>query len=185
LKSRDNRQQRRQKKRERDQVRALEARGGLEPPRMGFGTPDDCLQFYERLLTSTGGKFADSEGRPIAGLQFNLFHEQGELISMRLPRQQIRFWDGSVLELSAVFDGDLVAQDYRYCLRDRYGGEVWRIEKHRGHEDGTGRLDHIHVTQADGSVEIEVLDPVELSDVVTRVAEWRADEKSASRLRLH
>lgn len=59
----------------------------------------------------------------------------GELLAIDIPRQMMRFADGSRLEFDLTVNARLEVEEYHYTFIDRHGTVPWRFDKHEGPHD--------------------------------------------------
>jgi hypothetical protein len=124
---------------------------------------EDYWYWLESLLDRSGGYL--QEGflivEPIS------MGDDGEppWLTLDVPRQTLRFHDGSFLSFQLVVDVHLGSVEYSYHYARSVGELVWRHDKHPGHEAEHGGPTHRHL--GDGRRVFE--DDVDLADVLEEI----------------
>jgi len=109
------------------------------PPRHVVDLPDYWL-WLDRLIAQSGG-YLES----LADLQVQLLEDPaGDILRLLIPRQVLHFYDGTFLAFSLSVDHDLGTERYRFHFAQTGGELIWRLDKHRGHENEDGGFTHIH-----------------------------------------
>jgi hypothetical protein len=106
---------------------------------------EDYWIWLEQLLESSGGHLENDD---ILVVQPTSFDGGPPWLSLLVPRQRLRFYDGSYLSFLMVVGADLELLEYRFHYARPDGTIVWRRDKHSGHEAEDGGMTHIHT--ADG-----------------------------------
>ena len=106
---------------------------------------EDYWIWLEELLESSGGHLENDD---ILVVQPTSFDGERPWLSLFVPRQRLRFYDGSYLSFQLVVGHDLELLEYRFHYARPDGTLVWRQDKHPGHEREDGAMTHMHT--ADG-----------------------------------
>jgi len=104
---------------------------------------DDYWRWLEQLVDRSGGYFEDRDVLIVEAME----DDEGRLIALRLPGQDLRYYDGSYLYFGMEVEEDLELSKYHFHYARSLDELVWREDKHPGHED-LGPA-HIHLPGAE------------------------------------
>ena len=122
---------------------------------------DDYWSWFSEQLASCGGQLEDDDSLIAEVVEDP---DTKERLTLILGRQRLIFHDGSWLEFSLVVNRDLEAVDYHFHYAASDGQLIWRLDRHRGHDD---MLTHIHLPND----RREPYEEVEIDDVLDKIFE--------------
>lgn len=131
---------------------------------------DDYWSWFSEQLAACGGQLENDDSLIVQVVEDP---DTKERVTLVLGRQRLVFHNGSWLEFSLVVNRDLEVVDYHFHYADSDDSLVWRLDRHRGHDD---MLAHIHLP--DGRR--ESYDEVEIDDVLDKIFEHLKSSPTAT-----
>jgi hypothetical protein len=131
-------------------------------------TLEDYWLWLERLIDQSGGYLENDvlHVRPIG-----LSDESSQWTGLEVPKQRVRFHDGTFLDATLVIDQDFVPAEYNFHFARDDGVLIWRKDKHEGHDKQHGRLEHLHLESEEKDP--EAFREVDLAEVLDEIRAWQ------------
>jgi hypothetical protein len=138
-----------------------------------FQSLEDYWLWLDQQIAISSGYLEDS---PALEVQPLVHATDQSWVGFEIPRQRLRFHDGTFLELRLrviedVTSGIAIAE-YHLHYQHRDGTLIWRKDKHAGHEDEHGQLEHIHRLPSEDDP--EPYDEVDLREAIEEI--WAYQE---------
>jgi Family of unknown function (DUF6516) len=130
--------------------------------------PHDYGLWLDQLIGRSPG-YLDPGLYPVVDV---LVHVLGDVLGAGVPRQRLRFHDGTSLYFEIVVDADLEPVKYSFHFQRDDGTLIWRKDWHIGHEDDVGGLAHIHDEPQDPDA-AKPFHLVEFDEVLEQVADYQ------------
>lgn len=140
----------------------------MSPPKWVSGFQEYWV-WLEKLLDESGG-YLVNDYLDVQLLGPDLDDPDGLLIH----DQRLRFWDESFLEFTIVVNESLEAATYNFHYQDREGVQIWRKDKHEGHEEEARGLAHIHDDPGDPDA-ARAYEEVDLDEVLKEIHLYQED----------
>lgn len=132
---------------------------------------DDYLDWIADAVEQSGGYLPDD----ILNVEDLVVEEGGDVVGAIIPKQMLQFYDGTRLWFDQQVTTNCEVDEYHYAYMFDDGTGICRLDKHPGHEQVAGGLEHLHVGQTREEEVVYPADHYDFDDAVEFVRNYARD----------